>query len=188
MRARFLPAPNTIYFSPWFISRAFSLRKLVKICMFSRALYQLHIGTWHCGCMCSRVLTRCMLDPACFSVHSNSCMFFRNLVTSRRGPWERGWFPRLEWLAKSPSTIFLQMLMQCRIQLYPSLHDHLSFASHFLHDSMTVCFEQSLRFFGLELTWITSGTAKEPIFCRTIAFKSFLNSSGDTTASSFKIA
>ena len=62
-------------------------------------------------------------------------MFFRNLVTSRRGPWERGWFPRLEWLAKSPSTIFLQMVMQCQIQLYPSLHDHLSFASHFLHDS-----------------------------------------------------
>ena len=53
---------------------------------------------------------------------------------------------------------------------------------------MTVCFEQSLPLFGLELTWITSGTAKEPIFCRTIAFKSFLNSSGDTTASSFKIA
>ena len=35
-------------------------------------------------------------------------MFSRNLVTSRRGPWERGWFPRLEWLAKSPSTIFLK--------------------------------------------------------------------------------
>ena len=122
---------GTKHFSLWFVPRTFSLRKWDKIYMFSRALYQLHIGAWHWGCMCSHVW-----PAACFSVHSNSCMFFRNLVTSRRGPWERGWFPRLKWLAKSPSIVFLQMVMQCRIQLYPALHDHLSFASHFLHDSL----------------------------------------------------
>ena len=63
---------GTKHFSLWFLPRTFPLRKWDKSCMFSRAFYQLHIGAWHWGCMCSFVfprLTRCMFFCAQQQLH-----------------------------------------------------------------------------------------------------------------------
>ena len=128
MRARFLPTPNTF---PLVRSQDFFPQKMRQNShVFPRFIPAAH-RRMILGLHVFPRLTRCMFFCAQQQLH-----VFRNLVTSWRGPWERGWFPRLEWLAKSPSIVFLQMVVQCRIQLYPALHDNLSFASHFPHDSL----------------------------------------------------